>query len=72
MRFFVLTVIMLLSAALSLFVGVADISMADIIGRDMDKLALITISRIPRTAALILAGVGMSVSGVIMQQMTQN
>jgi iron complex transport system permease protein len=63
---------MLLSAALSLFVGVADISMADIIGRDMDKLALITISRIPRTAALILAGVGMSVSGVIMQQMTQN
>ena len=72
MRFFVLTVIMLLSAALSLFVGVADISMADIIGRDMDKLALITISRIPRTAALLLAGVGMSVSGVIMQQMTQN
>lgn len=72
MRFFVLTVIMLLTATLSLFVGVADISMADIIGRDMDKLALITISRIPRTAALILAGVGMSVSGVIMQQMTQN
>ncbi|MBF6628249.1 MAG: iron chelate uptake ABC transporter family permease subunit [Proteiniphilum sp.] len=72
MRFFVLTVIMLLTATLSLFVGVADISMADIIGRDMDKLALITISRIPRTAALILAGVGMSISGVIMQQMTQN
>lgn len=38
----------------------------------MDKLALITISRLPRTAALILAGVGMSISGVIMQQMTQN
>jgi iron complex transport system permease protein len=69
---FILTVIVLLSAALSLFVGVADISMADIISRDMDKLALITISRIPRTAALILAGVGMSISGVIMQQMTQN
>jgi iron complex transport system permease protein len=46
--------------------------MADIISRDMDKLALITISRLPRTAALILAGVGMSISGVIMQQMTQN
>ncbi len=69
---FILTVIVLLSAALSLFVGVADISMADIISRDMDKLALITISRLPRTAALILAGVGMSISGVIMQQMTQN
>ena len=69
---FILTVIVLLSAALSLLVGVADISMADIISRDMDKLALITISRLPRTAALILAGVGMSISGVIMQQMTQN
>ena len=72
MRLFILTVIVLLSAALSLLVGVADISMADIISRDMDKLALITISRLPRTAALILAGVGMSISGVIMQQMTQN
>lgn len=72
MRLFILTVIVLLSAALSLLVGVADISMADIISCDMDKLALITISRLPRTAALILAGVGMSISGVIMQQMTQN
>ncbi|NLC86708.1 MAG: iron chelate uptake ABC transporter family permease subunit [Bacteroidales bacterium] len=48
-------------AVVSLFVGVADVSAA-----------VVSISRIPRTAALILAGVGMSVSGVIMQQMTQN
>lgn|SRR5690554_726100 len=33
---------------------------------------IMSISRIPRTVALILAGVGMSVSGLIMQQMTQN
>jgi iron complex transport system permease protein len=56
----------------SLFVGVADISIVDIFHWDAEKLALISISRIPRTAALILAGVGMSISGVIMQQMTQN
>lgn len=52
--------------------GVADITIADIISLDSDKLSLIMISRIPRTVALILAGVGMSISGVIMQQMTQN
>lgn len=52
--------------------GVADITVADIINWDVEKISLISISRIPRTAALILAGVGMSVSGVIMQQMTQN
>lgn len=59
-------------ASISVFVGVADITIADIISMDSDKLSLIMISRIPRTMALILAGVGMSVSGVIMQQMTQN
>lgn len=61
MRTLILTFVLLILAVVSLFVGVADLSMA-----------LISISRIPRTAALILAGVGMSISGVIMQQMTQN
>lgn len=63
---------MLVIAGISVFVGVADITIADIISLDSDKLSLIMISRIPRTVALILAGVGMSISGVIMQQMTQN
>ncbi|MFA7493979.1 MAG: iron chelate uptake ABC transporter family permease subunit [Proteiniphilum sp.] len=61
MRTLILILVLLVLALLSLLVGVADLSMA-----------LISISRIPRTAALILAGVGMSISGVIMQQMTQN
>jgi len=60
-RTLILILVLLVLALLSLLVGVADLSMA-----------LISISRIPRTAALILAGVGMSISGVIMQQMTQN
>jgi ABC-type enterochelin transport system, permease component len=68
----VLTVILLICSVVSIFVGVADVSLADIINWDAEKLSLISISRIPRTAALILAGVGMSISGVIMQQMTQN
>ncbi len=63
---------MLVIAGISVFVGVADITIADIISLDSEKLSLIMISRIPRTVALILAGVGMSISGVIMQQMTQN
>lgn len=72
MRTLILTLVLLVCAAVSLFVGVADISVADILHWDADKMSLIFISRIPRTAALILAGVGMSISGVIMQQMTQN
>ncbi|MDD4776673.1 MAG: iron chelate uptake ABC transporter family permease subunit [Fermentimonas sp.] len=72
MRITVLTLILIILAILSLFVGVADVTVADIINRDIDKISLIYVSRLPRTATLILAGIGMSVSGVIMQQMTQN
>ncbi|MFA5649778.1 MAG: iron chelate uptake ABC transporter family permease subunit [Proteiniphilum sp.] len=72
MRTLVLTLILIVFSVISLFVGVADITLTDILQWDAEKMSLITISRIPRTVALILAGVGMSISGVIMQQMTQN
>lgn len=72
MKTLVLTLVLIVCSVISLFVGVADISIADFLQWDAEKMSLITISRIPRTAALILAGVGMSISGVIMQQMTQN
>lgn len=64
--------ILVIVSIVSLFVGVADISLLDLIYWNSEKVELIVISRIPRTMALILAGIGMSISGVIMQQMTQN
>ncbi len=72
MRNFILIFLLLLASLASVFIGVADISISDVLSLEPDKLELIFISRIPRTVALILAGVGMSVSGVIMQQLTQN
>ncbi len=72
MRIVVLTLVLILCSIVSLFVGVADISVADILQWNPEKMSLIFVSRIPRTVALVLAGVGMSISGVIMQQMTQN
>ncbi|MBK5720800.1 iron chelate uptake ABC transporter family permease subunit [Dysgonomonas sp. Marseille-P4677] len=63
---------LLIASIISLFVGVADISIADIIKGQDEGIFLIGISRIPRTIALILAGIGMSISGLIMQQLTQN
>jgi len=67
-----LSLILLICSLISLFVGVADISISDIINQNTEKLQLVFISRIPRTVSLIIAGVGLSVSGLIMQQMTQN
>ncbi|WP_028709248.1 ABC transporter permease [Propionicicella superfundia] len=52
--------------ALSLFVGVYDILGAE------DGAEMFAITRIPRTIALVLAGAAMAMSGMVMQQLTQN
>ncbi|MGO1315517.1 MAG: ABC transporter permease [Cellulomonadaceae bacterium] len=52
--------------ALSLFVGVYDIFGAE------DGARMFWITRVPRTIALVLAGAAMAMSGLVMQQLTQN
>lgn len=69
--FYFLTGLLLL-AAVSLFVGVKDISVAEIFSWSDEEMMIMTVSRLPRTIALVLAGVGISICGLIMQQMTQN
>ena len=61
----------LLLAWISLFTGVKDIRVSDLLA-DEHKLMVFVISRIPRTLALILVGAGLSISGFIMQQLSQN
>ncbi|WP_026954660.1 ABC transporter permease [Algoriphagus vanfongensis] len=56
----------------SLFVGVSDISMTDILSLSEEQWLVLRVSRVPRTIALLLAGIGVSVCGLILQQMTQN
>lgn len=52
---------------LSLFVGVADITDTSAGGVEF-----LWITRIPRTASLVLAGASMAMAGLVMQLMTQN
>ena len=54
---------------ISLFVGVSDISIFSLGKDDID---IIMISRFPRLISILFAGIGMSVSGVIMQQIGNN
>ena len=68
--YFIIALILL--AFISLFVGVKDIALADIFQWNEEELLTMAISRVPRTMALIFAGVGLSICGLIMQQMTQN
>lgn len=61
-------------ALASLFVGVGDVSVRALFDPDGSgqALQLLMASRVPRTAALILAGVGMAVAGLIMQMLARN
>lgn len=55
----------------SLFVGGYDISLATLLD-DPEARNMFLISRVPRTLALVFAAMAMSISGVIMQMITQN
>lgn len=64
---FILTnIAVIILAVVSLFTGVYDI-----LGQE-DGITMFFITRVPRTAALMLTGAAMSMSGLVMQLITQN
>jgi len=66
--------VVLALAVWSLFVGVVDVTPGALLDADRrpDAVDLLGVSRVPRTVALILAGAGLAVSGLIMQLLTRN
>ncbi|KII75392.1 iron chelate uptake ABC transporter permease subunit VctD [Vibrio renipiscarius] len=66
-----LPILILLSIG-SLFVGVSSLTPASLLAGDSDSWHLMFTSRIPRLVAILLAGAGLSVAGLIMQQISQN
>ncbi|MGL6312673.1 ABC transporter permease [Vibrio sp. WXL103] len=56
----------------SLFVGVANISLESLMAGDDHAIQILLASRLPRLFAIALAGAGLSVAGLIMQQIMQN
>ncbi|HLR23755.1 MAG TPA: ABC transporter permease [Pseudogracilibacillus sp.] len=57
---------------LSLFVGVSRITPMDLFDFRSEETEIFLISRLPRLVAIILAGAGMSIAGLIMQQLSRN
>lgn len=71
----VLAVLGLVGLALaSLFVGVSDLPVGLLFGTagSTQDLEVLLVSRVPRTLALVLAGAGMAVAGLIMQMLARN
>ena len=68
----ILGILLLLVSFASLFVGVLDMDLVSILQGDRDQLWLLLVSRLPRLLAVLCTGMGMSVAGLIMQQLCMN
>ena len=56
----------------SLFVGVIDLTPEELLAGNLEQLEIFIVSRLPRLLAILCTGVGMSVAGLIMQQLCSN
>lgn len=68
----VLGTMLLLLSAVSLFTGVLDIRAVSLLKGNLPQWEIFLISRLPRLLAVLCTGMGMSVAGLIMQQLCRN
>src|SRR5699024_5318625 len=69
-RYLVIAVIVL--SIISVFVGVSNVSPLDLFRLTEDQKTVLFSSRIPRLLSILIAGMSMSICGLIMQQLSKN
>lgn len=67
-----LIIILILLSIISIFIGAKEVSLRDILSFNDEGLQIMLISRLPRLISIIIAGMGMSIGGLIMQQISRN
>ena len=67
-----LILVLIVLSIVSIFIGVRDVSLKDILNFNDEGIQIMLISRLPRLISIIVAGMGMSISGLIMQQISRN
>ncbi|RJE87750.1 ABC transporter permease [Paenibacillus sp. 1011MAR3C5] len=72
MKVWMLVVALALLSVASLFIGAENLSITDLFSMTEKQWQVFTISRIPRLVSLLIAGVSMSIAGLIMQQLSRN
>ena len=68
----ILALILMFLSIVSLFIGVLEVSPKALFSEDMETIKIFFISRLPRLLAILCTGTGMSVAGLIMQQICMN
>ncbi|MEH7385537.1 ABC transporter permease [Bacillus sp. JJ1521] len=72
MRLWMLIIAAIVLSFVSLFIGAINITPMDLLDWESDETQIFLISRVPRLMAIILAGAGMSIAGLIMQSLSRN
>lgn len=72
MRLWMLVVAAVILSFTSLFIGAIDIKPTDLLDWQSEEAQIFLASRLPRLMAIILAGAGMSIAGLIMQSLSRN
>lgn len=70
LRYYVVLLIVLSIA--SLFIGVSDVSPLDLFQLNEQQKNILLVSRLPRLISIVIAGMSMSIIGLIMQQLSRN
>lgn len=68
----ILFILLLGFGMLSLFVGVIDVPVSSLLSFQPDAWEIFILSRLPRFLAILCAGSGLSIAGLLMQQLTAN
>ena len=68
----ILSALLLILSCCSLFVGVIEVTPEELLTGDIHTWEIFIISRLPRLLAILCTGIGMSVAGLIMQQLCSN
>jgi len=72
LKFYQLILVFAVLAVSSLFVGVQDLSAMDLFHLTKEESQTLFFSRFPRLLSIIMAGMSLSICGLIMQQITRN
>jgi iron complex transport system permease protein len=67
-----LFIALIILSFISLFIGVTDLTPLELFQMSDEQAKIFWSSRIPRLASILIAGVAMSISGLIMQQLSHN
>lgn len=72
MRYKIILPIFFMLVIVSIFIGVIPLNLSDVFHLSEQQRQIIWVSRIPRVLSIVMAGVGLSISGLIMQQLSRN